>query len=52
MIHIGKQRRALFITGTWKWNAWVRDSTAWMERKLPWLLHWSFPDIPKGKADG
>lgn len=30
--NIGKIRRFLFIRGTWKWNAWVRDITAWLER--------------------
>jgi hypothetical protein len=25
---IGKLRRALFLPGRWKWNAWVRDATA------------------------
>ena len=31
---IGDIRRALFIRGTWKWNAWVRDVTAWVEAWL------------------
>jgi len=30
--NIGKIRRFLFIKGTWKWNAWVRDITAKLER--------------------
>ncbi len=29
--NIGNVRRKLFIKGTWKWNAWVRDITAWLE---------------------
>lgn len=24
-------RKRLLIPGTWKWNAWVRDWTAWLE---------------------
>jgi hypothetical protein len=34
---IGKLRRALFMPFDCKWNAWVRDFTAWMEGKG--LLH-------------
>ena len=29
--YIGAIRRALFIKGTHKWNAWVRDFTARLE---------------------
>ena len=24
-------RKKLLINGNWKWNAWVRDITAWLE---------------------
>lgn len=27
-------RKKLLIKGTWKWNAWVRDYTAWAEVNL------------------
>lgn len=27
---IGRIRRLLFINGTHRWNAWVRDVTAWL----------------------
>lgn len=27
-------RKKLLITGTWKWNAWVRDATGWLELKF------------------
>jgi hypothetical protein len=30
--YIGKIRRLLMIKGTHKWNAWVRDVTARLER--------------------
>lgn len=30
-----KWRLRLLIPGTWKWNAWVRDVTAWLEIKFP-----------------
>lgn len=23
----------LLVSGSWRWNAWVRDITAWMERR-------------------
>ena len=26
-------RKVLLIKGSWKWNAWVRDFTAWLERR-------------------
>ena len=29
-----KLRKALLIKGSWKWNAWVRDYTALLERKI------------------
>ena len=38
LLHIGSVRRALFLRGTWKWNVWVRDFTAMVERRCPWLL--------------
>ena len=38
MLHIGKVRRFFFVNGTHKWNAVVRDVTAWLERKVPWLF--------------
>ena len=38
MIHIGKLRRALFVGGEHKWNAVVRDFTAWLELRFPWLI--------------
>lgn len=25
-------RKLLLIPGSWTWNAWVRDATAWLER--------------------
>ena len=25
-------RKKLLIPGSWEWNAWVRDITAWIER--------------------
>ena len=25
-------RRRLLIRGSWKWNRWVRDATAWVEQ--------------------
>lgn len=28
---IGSARRLLFLPGSWRWNAWVRDVTAWIE---------------------
>ena len=31
MVFIGTLRRALFIRGEHKWNAWVRDITARLE---------------------
>ncbi len=31
MIFIGTIRRFLFVPGTHKWNAWVRDITARLE---------------------
>lgn len=29
-----KLRKALLINGSWKWNAWLRDFTAYLERKF------------------
>ena len=29
--HIGDVRRRLFVPWNSKWNAWVRDFTAWLE---------------------
>jgi len=29
---IGTVRRALLVPGTHRWNMWVRDTTAWLER--------------------
>jgi len=34
MIFIGDARRFLFINGTHKWNAWVRDITAKLEGSI------------------
>ncbi len=31
MFFIGSLRRFLFLSGSWKWNAWVRDVTAKLE---------------------
>ncbi len=31
MFYIGSLRRFLFVKGTHKWNAWVRDITARLE---------------------
>ncbi len=31
--NIGPLRRFLMIKGSWKWNAWVRDITARLERQ-------------------
>lgn len=36
MFFIGDIRRALLISGSWKWNAWVRDYTAKLEGS--WLI--------------
>ena len=36
MFFIGTIRRLLFIYGTHKWNAWVRDITARLEGT--WLI--------------
>jgi hypothetical protein len=33
MMTIGKLRRTLFMPFDCKWNAWVRDFTAWLEGK-------------------
>ncbi|HDY86923.1 MAG TPA: hypothetical protein ENH82_02270 [bacterium] len=38
MFSIGTVRRFLFIKGTYRWNAWVRDITAWVEIHIPWLI--------------
>jgi len=38
MFFIGSVRRFLFVKGTHKWNAWVRDVTAWLEIKTPWFI--------------
>jgi len=32
--NVGKVRRFLFIPFSCKWNAWVRDFTAWIEQRL------------------
>ena len=32
--NIGRVRKALLIRGSWKWNAWVRDFTAWLDRRV------------------
>jgi len=36
MFFIGTLRRSLFIRGTWKWNAIVRDITAKLDGT--WLI--------------
>lgn len=36
MFRIGPLRRVLFVPGSWKWNAWVRDITARLEGT--WLV--------------
>ena len=38
MFFLGNVRRFLFIKGTYLWNAWVRDITAWLEIHTPWLI--------------
>lgn len=35
---IGDARQMLFISGTHRWNGWVRDATAWLEVHCPWLI--------------
>jgi len=32
--NVGKVRKFLMVPFNCKWNAWVRDTTAWVERKL------------------
>jgi hypothetical protein len=38
MIFIGDLRRLLFVKGNHKWNAYVRDITAWLEIHANWLV--------------
>jgi len=38
LLHIGKVRHFLFISGTHRWNGWIRDWTAWVELKFSWLM--------------
>ena len=38
LLHIGRVRRALLLPGSWKWNAWMRDWTAMVELRCPWLI--------------
>jgi hypothetical protein len=38
LLHIGKTRRALFMPFQCRWNAWVRDWTAALQRTVPWLI--------------
>lgn len=28
-----RARKALLIPGSHRWNAWLRDATAWLERR-------------------
>lgn len=38
MFFIGTVRRFFFINGTHRWNAWVRDITAWLVIHVSWLI--------------
>lgn len=38
ILRIGAVRGALLLNGSWRWNALVRDCTAWLEVRAPWLI--------------
>ena len=50
MFYIGCVRRSLFIRGTWRWNCWVREATAWLEMYCPKLIRSDYPGLITRRA--